>query len=71
MGGICVEFRASHIKKEILMIAINKRDMTFREVDTWGSAPKVKIVVSSFVEILESMTKSMVVVFMRAGVWLG
>jgi hypothetical protein len=65
---MCIEFWASRIKKEILLIAIYERDRSFRKVRTWGSAPKVKAVVSSFVEILESMSESMVVMFMRAGV---
>jgi hypothetical protein len=67
MGGMCIEFQMVSIKKEILTIAINKWDRKFRKVGTQGSVPKVKAAMSSFVEKLESMTKSVVVVFMRAG----
>jgi hypothetical protein len=68
MGGVCIKFWASCIKKEILTIAINERDRIFRKVGTQGSASKVKTIVASFVEISECMLESMVVMFMRAGV---
>ncbi len=68
MGGTCIKFQAGQIKKEILLVAIYERDRSFRKVGTWGSAPKVKAVVSSFVEISEGISESMVVMFIRAGV---
>jgi len=68
VGGMCNKFQASRIKQEILLVAIYERDRSFRKVGTWGSAPKVKAIVFSFVEISESMSESMVVMFMRAGV---
>jgi hypothetical protein len=68
VGGTCIKFWAGCIKKEILLVAIYERDRSFRKVGTWGSAPKVKAIVFSFVEISESMSESMVVMFMRAGV---
>jgi hypothetical protein len=65
---MCIKFQVGCIKKEILSVAIYERDRFSRKIGTWGSAPKVKAVMSSFVEILQNMSESMVVMFMRTGV---